>query len=77
MGRQLLSLLSPDPESTEAANVLLDDEQLRALYETLTLTRILDGTCARLRQDGRVGFFVPSLPAAARGRSDPTAFTPA
>ncbi len=65
MGRQLLSLLSADPESTEAATVLLDDEQLRALYETLTLTRILDGTCARLHQDGRVGFFVPSLPAAA------------
>jgi len=65
MGRQLLSLLSADPESTEAAKILLDDEQLRALYEALTLTRILDETCARLYQDGRVGFFVPSLPAAA------------
>lgn len=65
MGRQLLSLLSADPESTEAANVLLDDERLSALYETLTLTRILDDTCVRLHQDGRVGFFVPSLPAAA------------
>lgn len=65
MGRQLLSLLSADPESTEAAKVLLEDEQLRPLYETLTLTRVLDETCARLHRQGRVGFFVPSLPAAA------------
>jgi len=65
MGRQLLSLLSADAESTEAAKVLLDDTQLRALYETLTLTRILDDTCTGLHRDGRVGFFVPSLPAAA------------
>jgi len=65
MGRQLLSLLSADPGSTEAAEVLLDDEQLRALYETLTLARVLDEACVRLYQDGRIGFFVPSLPAAA------------
>jgi len=65
MGRQPLSLLSADPESAEAAKVLLDDEQLRALYETLTLTRVLDDTCARLHRDGRVGFFVPALPASA------------
>ena len=65
MARQPLSLLSADPESTEAGKVLLDDGQLRTLYETVTLTRILDQTCARLHQDGRIGFFVPSLPAAA------------
>ncbi len=65
MGRQPLSLLSADPESAESAKVHLDDEQLRALYETLTLTRVVDDTCARLHRDGRVGFFVPSLPAAA------------
>ncbi len=65
MGRQLLSLLSADPESTEASQLLVDDGQLRALYETLTLTRILEDTAARLHGEGRVGFFVPSLPAAA------------
>jgi TPP-dependent pyruvate/acetoin dehydrogenase alpha subunit len=65
MARQLLSVLGADPKATDVGKVLLDDAQLRALYETLTLTRVVDATCARLHAEGRIGFFVPSAPAAA------------
>jgi 2-oxoisovalerate dehydrogenase E1 component alpha subunit len=65
MGRQLLSVLGADPRRTELGKVLLDDSQLRALYEALALTRIVDAACARLSGDGKIGFFVPSTPAAA------------
>ena len=65
MGRQLLSLLGGDPEQTDSSKLLLDDAALRALYETLVLTRVFERTCVDLHQSGELGFYVPALPAAA------------
>jgi TPP-dependent pyruvate/acetoin dehydrogenase alpha subunit len=62
MGHQLLTLLDQDPDKTQ---VELDDASLRSLYEALLLTRLLDASCVQLQGEGRVGFYVPSLPAAA------------
>lgn len=65
MGRQLLSLLGADPGQTDSGKLLLDDGALRALYETLVLTRVLERSCLELHQNGELGFYVPALPAAA------------
>ncbi|NKB90207.1 MAG: hypothetical protein GKS06_18525 [Acidobacteria bacterium] len=65
MGRQLLILLGGDPNQTESSKLLLDDGDLRTLYESLVLTRVVDQACTDLQQSGELGFYISAMPAAA------------
>lgn len=65
MSDELLTVLQPDSKAAERSAPDLGEKDLRTLYAALVLTRTIDAHCEQLRTAGRLGFWVPSGPAAA------------